>query len=160
MQRHKLHDLNTRLIGILDFQWGISMQRIRRSIVSLRRIYSRLWVSLRRTYNRLWAFLLLLYSGTILIFLILGISIPSLLILPFCLFVPGYALVAVLFPQLRNLEKAFTSIAFSIALFVGVKSFIQAFVLMDPSSELPVVIIFSAICLITKLIMVIKSGKS
>jgi len=136
------------------------MQRIRRSMVSLRRIYSRLWVSLRRTYNLLWTFLLLLYSGTILIFLILGFSTPSLLILPFCLFVPGYALVAVLFPQLRNLEKTFTSIGFSIGLFVGVKSFIQTFLLMDPFSELSVVIIFSAVCLITKLIVTVKSGKS
>ena len=115
---------------------------------------------LRRMYNRLWTFLLLLYSGTMLVFLILGISTPSLLILPFCLFVPGCAFIVVLFPQLRNLENAFMSIAFSIALFVGIKSFIQTFVLTGLFSELYVVVIFSAICLIAKLIMVIKSGKS
>ena len=128
--------------------------------MSLRKIFNRLWVSLRKTYSQLWTFLLLLYSGIILVFLILRISTPSLLILPFYLFVPGYAFVAVLFPQSRSLEKAFMSIAFSVALFVGGKSLIRTFVLVGLFSELSVVTIFSAICLITKLIMVIKSGKS
>ena len=111
-------------------------------------------------YNLLWTFFLLLYSGTILVLLILGISTPSLLILPFYLFVPGYAFVAVLFPQLRILEKAFMSIGFTVALFVGVKSFIQTFAFVGLFSELSLVTVFSAICLITKLIMVMKSGKS
>lgn len=119
-----------------------------------------LTVSLRRIYNRLWIIFLLLYSGTILVFLVLEISTPSLLVLPFCLFVPGYALVAVLFPESRNLEKTLMSIAFSIALFVGIRSFIQTFALRSVFSALSFVIILSVICLITKLIMVIKSGKS
>lgn len=125
------------------------MQRIRRSIVSLIGMCSQLWT-----------FLLLLCSATILIFHVLEISTPSLLILPFCLFVPGYAFVAVFFSQLRNLERALMSIAFSVALFVGIKSFIQTFALMDIYSELSVVTILSAICLITKLIVTVKSGKS
>lgn len=125
------------------------MQRIGKLIVSLRRIY-----------NRLWTFLLLLISGIILVFLIFGISTPPFLILPFCLFVPGYAFVSIIFPQQSNLEKTFMSIAFSIALFVGIRSFIQTFVLVSLFSELSFVTIFSAICLIIKLIMDIKSGKS
>ena len=116
--------------------------------------------SLGRMYNLLWIFFLLLYSAAILVFLILGISTPSLFILPFCLFLPGYAFVAVFFPRSSNLEKVLMSIAFSMALFVGIKSFIRTFAFKGLFSELSFVTIFSIICLITKLVIVIKSGKS
>lgn len=117
------------------------MQRIRK-----------LKVSLRGVSNRLWTYFLLFYSGLLFTFLTLGIPAPSILVLPFSLFVPGYAFVAVVFPRLRGLEKVVTSIGFSIGLIVGIKSFMQTFAETYLFSELAVLTIFSAACLIVKLI--------
>lgn len=106
----------------------------------------------RKVLSRLWAYLLLLYSGLILIFLTLRTQPPLLLIMPSYIFTPGYALVAVFFPKLRKLEKVVMSLAFSIGLIVGIKSFMQTFATTELFSELALVTVFSAVCFIVELI--------
>lgn len=117
------------------------MQRISKYVV---------W--LIRAFGRLWTFFLLLISGTILAFLILGIPAPSLLVMFFCFFIPGHAFVALVFSQLNKLEKAVASIGFSMGFFVGLKSLIQTFGFVGFFSELAVLTIFSVALLIVKLV--------
>lgn len=109
-------------------------------------------VWLIRASGRLWTFFLLLISGTILTFFVLGIPAPSLLIVFFCFFVPGYAFVALVFSEIDELEKVVASIGFSIGFFVGLKSFIQTFGFVGLFSEVAVLTIFSAALLIVKLV--------
>lgn len=106
-------------------------------------------------FNRLWRARIpffLLYSVAILVFLIFRVSIPFFLILPYLLFIPGYALVAILFPKSPKFEKTFMSMGFSIALFVGINSLIQMFMLGELLSGLPLVVIISALCLTVNII--------
>ena len=109
-------------------------------------------VWLKRASGRLWTFFLLLISGTVLIFLILGIPAPSLLILFFCFFIPGYAFVALVFSEIDELEKVVASIGFSIGFFVGLKSLIRTFGFVGLFSEVAVLTIFSVSLLIVKLV--------
>lgn len=117
------------------------MQRMRKSMGSLRKVS-----------NRLWMCFLLFYSVVMFILFVVGTPAPSLLILPFFVFVPGYAFVVVVFPELRKPEKVVISIGFSVAFIVGIKSFIITFAITGVFSELTVLTIFSAVCLIVRLI--------
>jgi uncharacterized membrane protein len=120
---------------------GTRMQRTSKYVV---------W--LIRASGRLWTFFLLLISGTILISIILGIPAPSLLILFFGFFIPGYAFVALVFSELDELEKVVASIGFSIGFFVGLKSFTQTFGFVGLFSEVAVLTIFSVALLFVKLV--------
>ncbi len=111
-------------------------------------IFNRLWTRMRP----LWIPFFLLYSIAFFGVLVFGVSVPSLLFLPYLLFIPGYALVSILFPRSPKFEKTFMSIGFSIALFVGIKSLIQAFRLGGTLSGLPLLVIVSALCLIINII--------
>jgi len=117
------------------------MQRMRKLTASLREVSDRLWTSL-----------LLLYSVSMLIFLVLRTPAPSLMIVPFFVFVPGYAFVAVALPKLGKLDKVVMSIGFSVAFIAGIKSFMLTFAIVGLFSELAVLTILSAACLIVKLI--------
>jgi uncharacterized membrane protein len=105
-----------------------------------------------RASGRLWAFLLLAVSVTILILPIFGIPSPSLLVLFFSLFIPGYAFVALVFSRLNMLEKTVASIALSLGLLVGIRSFIETFGYVGLFSELDVLEVFSTILLTAKLL--------
>lgn len=105
-----------------------------------------------RASGRLWTFFLLSVSVAILIVLMFGVPIPSPLILFFCLFIPGYAFVALVFSQLNKLEKAVASIAFSISLLVGLRSLIQTFGFVGLFSEVDILTIFSVTLLIVNLV--------
>lgn len=108
--------------------------------------------SLRKASPRLWIYFLLFYSGTITVFLILGTSTSPLLIFPFLIFVPGYALVAIVFPKSLKPEKVMMSIGFSVALSAGIKSIMITYSITGLFSELVVLAILSSVLLMVKLI--------
>jgi uncharacterized membrane protein len=105
-----------------------------------------------RASDRLWTLFLLSISATILILPIFGIPAPSLLVLSFCLFIPGYAFVALVFSQLNRLEKTVASLVLSIGLLVGFRSLIETFGFTSLFSEVNILTIFSVILLIVKLV--------
>jgi len=109
-------------------------------------------LKLRKIAGRLWVAFLLFYSGSMFIFLIPGIQVPSIfLILPFYIVVPGYVFASFFFPHLRILEKAVVSIGFNLALFVGIKALMHMLNITGLFPEFVILTIFSVICLIIKL---------
>jgi len=103
--------------------------------------------------RQLWTSFLLFYSVVVFIFLVLGTPTSSVVMMPFFVFVPGYAFVAVFFPKSHKLEKVLMSIGFSIAFVAGTKSFMQTFKMIGLFSELVIPTIFSTVCLIAKLLI-------
>lgn len=100
---------------------------------------------------RLWIGILLVYS--ILMFFLGTPALPFVFVVPFYLFIPGYALVEVFFAHRRKLEKVVMSMGLSLGLLVGIRVLkdMRVLGLTRPISEHTLLAIFSVVCLIVKL---------
>jgi len=122
-------------------EYLVNMQRLKKLITLFKKVSRWLWI-----------FILMVYSLLMLMFFILQIlALPTIFILPFYLFVPGYAFTVAAFTHLRKLEKIIVSLGVSIALFTGIKGLTQTFGLKGLFSVSEILAIFSVVCLIVKL---------
>lgn len=96
-------------------------------------------------------FILLFYSILMLILSILGEQ-TLIFNLLFYLFIPGYVFSIIFIPKLAKLEKIAVSIGLSLSLLLGIRGFLRMLNVLYLFSVDLILIIFSIICLIIKLL--------
>jgi len=117
-------------------------------------------LTVKKALSVLLGLLLLLYSVVVLVSLLFKPLISlRLIVLPFYIFVPGYAFTTLFLPRLRAIEKVIASLGLSLALFLGIKSFIYTFSLEYFFQGSVILSIISILFLVSNLILEMFRGK-